>query len=253
MNQFVVKEALIGVGCNCEIVNDGAAAVEAVLSHYYDAVLMDCQMPVMDGLEATRRIRQAEAAMIGLRHIPIVALTAQAMRGDREKCLAAGMDAYVSKPIDRDELFAAIHSVTGSTLASAPPAGAAPASTEPTVADHPSGVDWASIVRRCGGDEAFAVVVAQRFCAQAGSELQQIGMGLASQDAVLVRRAAHTLKGMSAYMGGDTAGELARRIEELGRDNQLSQAAALLSELGIQVDRLLEALAAHVPASTAGN
>jgi CheY-like chemotaxis protein len=108
MNQFVVRETLKRAGCTCEIVGDGSLAVAASEIGPYDAVLMDCQMPVMDGLEATRRIRQREAATRASRRIPIIALTAEAISGDREKCLAAGMDSYVSKPINPAELFAAI-------------------------------------------------------------------------------------------------------------------------------------------------
>ena len=106
MNQFVTEQTLKRVSCTCDIVGDGALAVEAVGRRQYDAVLMDCQMPGMDGLEATRRIREIEAATTNSRRIPIIALTADAIQGDREKCLAAGMDGYVTKPIDAQELFA---------------------------------------------------------------------------------------------------------------------------------------------------
>jgi CheY-like chemotaxis protein len=122
MNQFVTEETLRRAECTCEIVSDGLQAVQAVQLKQYDAILMDCQMPVMDGLEAARQIRIHEAAKPGGRRIPIIALTAEAIQGDREKCLAAGMDGYVTKPINADELFAAIRELVrpdgcGTTIA----------------------------------------------------------------------------------------------------------------------------------------
>jgi CheY-like chemotaxis protein/nitrogen-specific signal transduction histidine kinase len=110
MNQFVTRELLKRAGCTCDVVTDGAGAVEAVKKGRYDAVLMDCQMPGMDGLEATRLIRTLEAA--GGAHLPIIALTADAAQGDRERCLDAGMDGYVSKPINSAELIAVIGKLT---------------------------------------------------------------------------------------------------------------------------------------------
>ncbi len=113
MNQFVTQETLKRAGCTCDIVPDGIQVLEAVQRRRYDAVLMDCQMPGLDGLEATRRIRQRESATPGSPRLPIIALTAEAIQGDREKCLAAGMDAYVSKPIKAADLFTAIQTLVG--------------------------------------------------------------------------------------------------------------------------------------------
>ena len=111
MNQFVTEEMLKRAGCTCEIVSDGLQAFEAAGEKRFDVVLMDCQMPRLDGFGSTARIRRREAATAGSRRIPIVALTAEAIAGDRERCLAAGMDGYVSKPIDAGELFATIASL----------------------------------------------------------------------------------------------------------------------------------------------
>jgi len=119
MNQFVVEETLLHAGCTCDIAADGILAIQALSSKHYDGILMDCQMPNMDGLEATRQIRAQEALSPDARHIPIIALTADAIQGDREKCLAAGMDEYVTKPIDTDALFTAIRSVVGRDAGSA--------------------------------------------------------------------------------------------------------------------------------------
>lgn len=114
MNQFVTQETLKRAGCTCDIAPDGASAVEAFREKAYAAILMDCQMPDVDGMEATRRIRKIEASCPGSSRIPIIALTAEAITGDREKCLASGMDGYVSKPIDAAALFAQIALLSGS-------------------------------------------------------------------------------------------------------------------------------------------
>ncbi|HUB24778.1 MAG TPA: ATP-binding protein [Tepidisphaeraceae bacterium] len=119
MNQFLTREILKRGGCTCQIVADGSQAVAALENGRFDLVLMDCQMPVMDGLEATRRIRQREAVREVSRRIPVIALTAEAIGGDRERCLAAGMDAYLSKPINQAELFALIDSLAGGKPAGA--------------------------------------------------------------------------------------------------------------------------------------
>jgi len=98
-NQFVLSEMLKDMGCEFDVANNGQEAFDAVQKNEYDVVLMDCNMPVMDGYEATQKIRD-----LGFKDLPIVALTASALESDRKKCLAAGMDDFVSKPIDKDEI-----------------------------------------------------------------------------------------------------------------------------------------------------
>jgi CheY-like chemotaxis protein len=111
VNQLLVRRLLEKAGHHVTIVDTGVAAIEAVARGRFDAVLMDVQMPEMDGFDATSRIRASES---GGRRLPIIALTAHAIQGDRERCLAAGMDAYVSKPIRPELLFASLAEVTGS-------------------------------------------------------------------------------------------------------------------------------------------
>ncbi len=115
VNQIVTREVLTQGGHTCDLVPDGRCAAESVRTARYDVVLMDCQMPVMDGFEATRLIRRNEAAVGGGRHTPIVALTANAMKGDRERCLEAGMDGYASKPVNPAELLRTIEQVLDAT------------------------------------------------------------------------------------------------------------------------------------------
>ncbi|MFZ4574011.1 MAG: ATP-binding protein [Phycisphaerales bacterium] len=120
INQIVVGELLNERGLRCEIVSNGRDAVERAVSGEFDVVLMDCQMPEMDGFEATRRIRAIERERRVERSLPIIALTANAVKGDAERCLAAGMTAYQSKPIDPMKLFEAIDALGGSHRAASP-------------------------------------------------------------------------------------------------------------------------------------
>ena len=108
VNRLVASEILQQAGCICTMVVNGREAMDEALKNSYDIILMDCQMPEMDGFETMRLIRQAERASNDSVHRPIVALTANAIKGDRENCLAAGMDEYVTKPIEPAELFRAI-------------------------------------------------------------------------------------------------------------------------------------------------
>ena len=113
VNQTLARRLLEKRGYTVSVVGDGRAALAALENESFDIVLMDVQMPVMDGFEATTAIRQQE--QLSGRHIPIVAMTAHAFKGDQERCLAIGMDAYISKPIRQQELYATIESVLGQT------------------------------------------------------------------------------------------------------------------------------------------
>ena len=104
INQMFVQELLQHFGCTCDLAENGEVAVKSVQSQRYDLVLMDCQMPVMDGFNATREIRLCEVSVPDSRRIPIIALTANAVNGDRERCLEAGMDDYLTKPLNADLL-----------------------------------------------------------------------------------------------------------------------------------------------------
>ena len=163
MNQFVTRETLTRAGCTCDVVTNGAQAVEAAKRGCYDAVLMDCQMPEVDGLEASRLIRRHEAAH-GLRRLPIIALTAKAIQGDRERCAAAGMDGYVTKPINAEGLFQAIQTAVGDrSVRPAAEPGPMPAFT-----DGSAPIDLDSLLRRCLHDPRFAAGTLEIFLQRHG-------------------------------------------------------------------------------------
>ncbi len=222
INQQVAVRLLEERGHSVVVVNNGRAAVEQVAAEPFDVVLMDVQMPDMDGLEATAAIRRAETPTGG--HIPIVAMTAHAMQGDRDRFLAAGMDGYVAKPVRPHELYAAVE-------------GCAPA-------DVP--FEWDAALESVGGDAAMLRELAEMFFVECPKLMQQIREHIASAAGPELRRAAHTLKGSAHVFGAGEAAEAAQRLEEIGREAAFADAAEALSLLEDEVARLLPALRARV-------
>jgi CheY-like chemotaxis protein len=264
VNQFVARKLLASHGYDCDIVANGRLAVSAVSHRHYDLVLMDCAMPEMDGFEATRQIRAAEAAAPNSRHLPIVALTAEAIRGDREKCREAGMDEYVSKPINPKDLFAKIRLLT--TVApkpATPPASILPAESLPAVnLSNPSNtpaetnpapkapevipIDVAALLARSMGDAGFATETLQRFKIQARKDLALLQQSVESHIAPEAARLAHGLKGIAGHIGATSLRATAARIESLGNSADLDQIEQTLAELKTEIDRCIECIPAAV-------
>jgi two-component system sensor histidine kinase/response regulator len=222
VNQKVAVRLLEKLDYRVDVVADGLAAVAAWQAGSFDLILMDCQMPQMDGYAATREIRKLEQ---GKRHIPIVALTAHAMKGDEEKCRAAGMDEYLTKPIDRVKLDACLNRLlpssgsTGLTLAIEEP---------PTVAISHTPVDWEVLLESIDGDKGFAHDLLVAFIETADRELAAIAAALASGDAATMRDSAHTLKSASANLRAAGAASAASQLETaavLGKSAQISEFA----------------------------
>jgi signal transduction histidine kinase/CheY-like chemotaxis protein len=228
VNQHVAVRTLERMGHVVTVVSNGRAAVEEWERGQYDVILMDVQMPELDGFEATRMIRQMEAGRAC--RTPIIAMTAHAMKGDRERCLAAGMDDYVAKPVRREELEAAINRV----LSQAPRT----VETPPPVATPAPLLDQAGALERLGGDVALLTELVSLFLQDAPKLIAEIHSALAQQDADALRRAAHSLKGASAYIGATTASEIAYRLERLATQGQLQEASHVMGEL----ERVLAAL-----------
>ncbi|HZZ41946.1 MAG TPA: ATP-binding protein [Tepidisphaeraceae bacterium] len=231
MNQFVTQETLRRVECTCDIVSDGQLAVDASQRQSYDAILMDCQMPGMDGLEATRHIRQREATTPGSRRIPIIALTAEAIQGDREKCLAAGMDGYVTKPINPEELFEAIRTVLAG--AAAAPVAIAPLPTP--VETTP--IDVESLLSRCMSDAAFAIQTLQKFQQRAIGDVELLRQGIAAGDIDKTTRLAHNLKSVAAHTGAGPLRKIAFEIEQAGIRRDLQFMSEQLTALDLEARR----------------
>ena len=245
VNQRVAVRMLERLGYHADVVANGAEAVQAVRDVPYSIVLMDCQMPEMDGFEATRAIRREFPD----RQIAIIAMTANAMAGDRERCLAAGMDDYVPKPIDRQELAAALR--RWASRAPSPIATSEAQASEPAaVADHSSDAGEGLDGEPTLDEERLREVglfdepgeTAEMFEADARALLSKAEEATGSGDSVHVRSIAHQLKGSAANLGALRFAALALQLERLRDDERLAEAPALLAELQAELGRVVGAL-----------
>ena len=249
VNQRVAVGFLTKWGHQVVIANHGREAVEHWRREPFDVVLMDVQMPEMNGYDATAAIRREEQGTG--RRTPIVAMTAEAMKGDREHCLAAGMDDYLSKPIDAESLFRVVASFPAKVLAAAAPAlvaeqvtvpakAATPANIEPS-SDHDV-IDWDAARKNTGNDAKLLDELVHIFLDECPHTMTEIRQAIATSDAVLLRRSAHTLKGSAAIFGAQPVVDAALRLEMMGRENNLASAADGLERLESRTTRLLEVI-----------
>jgi two-component system sensor histidine kinase/response regulator len=217
VNQRVAQRTLQKLAAEVTVANNGAEALEHIATTQFDAVLMDCQMPVMDGFTATRRVRELERVG-GLRRLPIIALTANVMSEDREHCVAAGMDAHLGKPIEPGQL---VDTLSRYLKAVAP----APA------------VDREALRALTGGDIEFERELAQTFISSGDQCLAEIISALRTEDFDTVRKRAHALKGASANIHANGLSKIASALER-------AAASASVPPLGHMVQELTEKLAA---------
>ena len=206
-NQRVAQLYLERAGCEVAMAADGREALAALESRRFDIVLMDVQMPVMDGLEATRRIRESERG----RRTPIIALTANAMKQQIDECKANGMDDVLPKPIDREQLGAMLDRYAPATTAVIGRHHVKPA---PEKTEAPSEVSMARFREVTGGDAELARGLVKSFVESVEHALADIEAGLTREDLALVRRAAHTLVGTSANMGATRLQAIAIAMED---------------------------------------
>ena len=233
VNQKLIVRLLEKLGLPSDVVSNGAEAVEAFSLRPYSVVLMDCQMPVMDGFEATAAIRHQNQQ--NGTHTPIIAVTAHAMKGDRERCLSAGMDDYVTKPIRPDIL----KKVLDQWL---PPI---PASSESAPAFPPpkASFNLQAALDRVEGDRDLLSEMATLFLAEYPRFVQQLHQAIADHDTATVNYAAHTLKGSVGNFVDEEAAAAAFILEKMGREGELTQAAVALAQLESALARLTPALA----------
>jgi two-component system sensor histidine kinase/response regulator len=245
VNQQLAVALLSGEGHEVVVVNNGREAVAAVEVGRFDLVLMDVQMPDMDGLEATAIIRRNESARDG-RRLPIIAMTAHALTGDRQRCLEAGMDGYTSKPINADELFAAIAELTAARNNAARVAGARHA-----IDADADPVDWPAALNNFRGDILLLDTIVETAVAEIPNLLATIRASVTGDDPKTLHRAAHTLKGSVRYFGAGRVIDLAARLESLGQTGNLHAAREVLPALGDASDLLLASLARRLAATKA--
>lgn len=243
VNQVLATRLLERDGHAVDLAANGREAVERSRDGY-DVILMDVQMPVLSGLEATARIRAREAE--GGPRTPIVALTANAMDGDRERCLAAGMDGYVPKPLDPALLRQAI---ADALLAEAPWRGAAgPAATAsvPSAHDEAAPFDRARALQRLGGDSVLLIELSALFLAESPGLFEAVTSALDRADAAALERAAHTVKSAAGTLAAGGVAAAASVLEAIGRGGDLGDAPAAVAALLAEVTRLEVVLAGVV-------
>jgi two-component system sensor histidine kinase/response regulator len=243
VNQKVARMVLEKLGYDVSVVGNGREAVTAWKSGGYDLILMDCQMPELDGYEATREIRRLEA---GETHIAIVALTAHAMKGDDEKCRDAGMDDYLTKPLDRERLVACLERHLGK--GGAPEVGTAkPAVSNGT--DEPTApVDWNAFLQATDNDDVLARELVDLFIASGDETLAAIVEALGKRDYAAVGEYAHSLKGASANLRAKAAADVAARLEAAARTGDTASIDGAAHELRAEVNRTIGYLRQKLPA-----
>ncbi|MGH9717091.1 MAG: response regulator [Candidatus Acidiferrales bacterium] len=217
---------------------NGREALSVLERERADVVLMDLQMPVMDGFEAIRAIRAKEAHDGG--HLPIVALTAHAMQGDRERCLEAGADEYVTKPVRTAELLAALDRAVGTEIQSAE---MAPQATQPSAAANHAGVlDLAAALDRVEGDHDLFEELVRLFVEECPAAMKEIRQAHRNGDGHRLDRLAHTMKGSSASLGANRVSQAALVLELRARSGALQNAVELIDSLQKELDRALPEL-----------
>jgi signal transduction histidine kinase/CheY-like chemotaxis protein/HPt (histidine-containing phosphotransfer) domain-containing protein len=273
INQKLVVRMVERLGYQADVVENGSQALEALRRTSYAAVLMDCQMPGMDGYEATRRIREGESAAgerqgaIGDRselsspthsllpiahsHIPIIAVTANAMQGDRERCLAAGMDDYLSKPVKSHELDTVLRRWLP-VPASVEPVDAPPPSSDllavaKTVGGSSDDIfNPAKLLRNVGGDDHLIRQLVDLFQQRGPAMVDRIGEAVDQGDAKKLEQSAHLLKGTAGNLCAREVVLAASRLEAYGRLGSLAEAPAVLDQLKLAMTRLTEVLETYI-------
>jgi len=222
VNQKLVVALLSKAGHWVDVAANGWRALEMWRQRSYDLVLMDVQMPEMDGLETTKAIRAREQQ--SGRHTPIIAMTAHALKGDRERCLEAGMDDYVAKPIRRQEFFAAVERVLGGAAAPAPTApDPEPAAEEDQCTrTPPSIVDWATALDNAFGDEKVLKDLAATCLCEAEGLMHEMRTAIDEEDAATLNRIAHTVRSHMRIFGAVVPEHLAVHIENTARDGSVA-------------------------------
>ena len=269
VNQLLAVRTLEKAGHSVAVANNGEEALGALGRETFDLILMDVHMPLMDGFQATARIRQQEQGTG--RHMPIVAMTAHAIKGDRERCLEAGMDGYVAKPVRNSELFAAIADAVPGRKEPPPRSDAGIPNAAPTPSpvllepsgmpspENPSVNQNAAPTPRWGaagddpldGDQTLREILAVMFLEDCPRHLSEIKAAILQHDGPALKLAAHTLKGSVGVFKDPPAYEAVFRMERIGKEGDWEHAEAAWETVNTEVDRLsagLSSLLKRVPA-----
>ncbi|MCX5738649.1 MAG: response regulator, partial [Proteobacteria bacterium] len=241
VNQRVATVLLEALGCRVHAVRNGAEGVQSLAQGGFDFVFMDCQMPVMDGFSATKAIRAREAADPAAGRTPIVALTAHATQTDRDACLVAGMDDYLSKPFTRDQLRSVLEKWTVPGARPAIPPRAAPPIPGMAAPTFDPGV--LEGLDALAGEQGFRVQIIAAYVASSQQLLASMERGLVGGDRDALARAAHTLSSSSAQVGGLRLAVLCKSLEAAARQRSADALEPRVVEVRDELARLHEGLA----------
>jgi CheY-like chemotaxis protein/HPt (histidine-containing phosphotransfer) domain-containing protein len=230
INQELALAILKKIGYRADAVANGKEVLSALGKGSYDLILMDVQMPGMDGFEATAAIRRQERE--GGKHIPIIAMTAHAMKGDRERCLEAGMDDYLTKPIQPRSLIEVIGRWADDGILEKPEG----ALIEPSEAAEV--FDKSGFLERLGGDESLFRKLLSMFLDDAPMQIEKMQQHLKDEDLAGVQLRAHSLKGVAMSIGGKAMQEVASKVEVAARNRELARARGLVPMLQKEFERL---------------
>jgi CheY-like chemotaxis protein len=243
VNQKLVVGLLEKHGSTVRVTGNGREAVGALESEQFDVVLMDVQMPEMDGFEATVEIRRREQSTG--RHIPIIALTAHAMRGDRDRCLDAGMDEYLAKPVRAEQLFDTIALVLRETGQQEPTADSSAAAAE-------TAVNWEEALRCVNGDHTVLHDLIKAVLQEAPKMLEAVQRAVSDREEDNLKLAAHTLKGSIRYFGVNKVFDQAFQLERMGRDGISGRADEIAASLSADMQQLMHELREYLERNRMG-
>ena len=240
VNQKLATRLLEKRGHQVVVAANGRQALAALAKSHFDLVLMDVQMPEMDGLEATAALRAREKETGG--HIPVIAMTALVMQGDRERCLAAGMDDYLTKPIRPLALDEVLEKYIEQKKQSGQVSESAPLESAPlSSTSEQESINVPELLDRVDGDRDFLIELLNLFREDGPKQLGEIEKALEKQDAGEVQRGGHSLRGTLSNLAAHSAAELAAEIEYAGKSNDLIRAEAALKRLDLEMARVIEA------------
>ncbi len=251
INQDVALNMLENFGCTVKVAGNGRSAVEAASDEKFDVILMDCQMPVMDGLTATRRLRVSDGPN---RDTPVVALTANVMEGDKEKCLESGMNGYLSKPVKQDELYKQVNQwmetvavVDERLLDNFSEAIEEPDPEQETeelqdgLIVNENALENIKKLQRPGKPDLVAKVI-DAYLEKSPAILKDLREGFSDKDAIKVKEAAHSLKSSSAYVGADFMSESCKKIEMAAKNDSLADIVGLVENISTDFDLVVKSL-----------
>ena len=229
VNQKVAVRQLEKLGYRADVVANGLEAVEALTRIPYDLVLMDCHMPEMDGYEATTAIRSREGQS---KHTPIIAMTASAMQGDRERCLAVGMNDYISKPVRSEDLLAILDQwLLNSPQPMAP-------KSEPVSEQESPAVDRKLLLEAADNDDALLHELVELYLEQMSKDVEKLKLAIELNESTEVNRIAHTSAGASLALGMTAIVEPLRELQRKGAENDLGDAARLGAQVETELERI---------------